>query len=119
MEKLKVRFANEKIVFVSGMDQEIFSSLQSNHNSPIIEINDQPAMYFGMNFTEIIKELHRIGFSYESIKKEIKSFQEYCDHQLHINKNNFHFAQSDNLFANHKKGDMVCGKCGYHGKLNK
>jgi C-terminal processing protease CtpA/Prc len=116
MEKIKLKFSDEKIIHVAGMDGEIFDSLQIKHGKAIVEIDNQKSAYFSMNFEEIITELKRIGWKNVEIKQEILSVQKKCNHDAHVQKGNMWFAKQDNELANHKKGQMICGYCGYHGK---
>lgn len=115
MEQVKIEFADGKILYVDGMDGEIFSALQEKHGA-IIKIDNQKAAYFSMDFEKIIVELKRIKWKDSEIKKEILLVQKNCDHDHHVKRGNMYFAKTDNQFANHKKGDMICGYCGFHGK---
>lgn len=115
MEKIKIEFSDGKIIHVSGMDREIFSSLQEKYGT-IVKIDNQKAAYYSSNFEAIITELKRIKLTDNEIKNEILSVQKNCDHNHHVKQGNMYFAKTDNQFAKHKKGDMICGYCGFHGK---
>lgn len=116
MERIKIEFSDVKILHLAGMDGEIFSALQEKYETAIVKIDNQKSAYFSMNFEETIAELKRLKWKDVSIKKEILLVQKNCDHDYHIKRGNMYFAKTDNQFAKHKKGDMICGYCGFHGK---